>query len=79
MPYQGIEDMYFMQKRDLLLCAGYTILGSFVYPMRFIKKLLEKDRLSVKYERTSLHTFMEWVHSALPRREALNVGANRTH
>lgn len=58
MSYQGIRDVYFIQKKAELMAVVYTILEFIDDVIRFPEKLLEKAGLCGNYERISLHALM---------------------
>lgn len=55
-------DGYVMWNRSELMGTGYAILECFPDPMQFLKKFLEKVKLSENYERVLLIGFMAWLH-----------------
>lgn len=60
--YQGILDVYFMQREAELNRAGYAIFDWFAHTMGFPKKLLESSELPSNYVRMSLHAFLACMH-----------------
>lgn len=59
--------------------AWFAILESLVSLMPYLKKLLERKRLSSNYRRLSLYVLMARIHSTLPMEPALKRAWNRTH
>lgn len=76
--FQGIEDVYFMQKTADLMAIGYEIFESLTDTMCFLEKLSESAGLPANYDGLSLYAFMAWLHSTFPREDALKVASNRT-
>lgn len=64
--YQGSGDVHFMQKKTEFMGAGYAIMECIADPTRHLKKLLDRNELSGKYERMSLHVLIDWVHFTIP-------------